>query len=606
MSLAEKTGHPSELLVHFRLVARFPVTLACAVVFSAIVIASTHEFYTNTPFIREYWSELYFALLLLFFLVPAALAVDLFSESRGWAIQRRILLTGLAIVLCALIVEANWKNVDWGVIVFGSAGLLILATLAPSLRPGVTNRAFWSVTRKTLTGVAFGVLTAVVITVGAKIGLALVDELFKVSAPRAIKQDFWMISLALISPFLVLLRMPDVSGAPETEDAPGWLLFTFNRLLAPLAVIAAALFLAFAAITAVQWKPPSHSLTLMFIAAAGAGVTIWLAFFPFQDQGSRALRLYQRTFPYALLALAALPAAVAVARIADADVIEQRLYRELLLSLTIGAVAVYLLAARAPRLIVPPLAIAVVMIAGSFGPWGAPAVNLGSRIGQVESLLVETGYLVDGRIVQEGGKVDPATSRRLGSMIWKIRKIGRSGELAEWLAETGVTIDTETNTIEILERMGIKYVAVWEEDGSFSFALEEQLLDDGRLLDPLDVAGYDVFTHVDFGGDESAGEIVFAARHQTYVATVADLTIHIARIEDPANGVKLDIRQIVEPLLEAQTAEYTEAPPDQMTVEAQNNGLRVRFIIQELEGAKIDGVIQTSVGQGVLMVGRAE
>ncbi|KKK61448.1 hypothetical protein LCGC14_3014230, partial [marine sediment metagenome] len=54
-------------------------------------------------------------------------------------------------------------------------------------------------------------------------------------------------------------------------------------------------------------------------------------------------------------------------------------YWELLLSVTIGGIAVYLLAARLPRLIVPPLAIALDLIGGSFGPWGAAAVTLRSH-----------------------------------------------------------------------------------------------------------------------------------------------------------------------------------------------------------------------------------
>jgi hypothetical protein len=412
--------------------------------------------------------------------------------------------------------------------------------------------------------------------------------------------------LAVILPILTLLRMPDVSGAPEAVDAPGWLLFTFNRLLAPLALITTALFLAFAATTAIQWALPSRSSTFTVIVAAGLGVLVWLAFFPYQNQGSRALRLYQRTFPFALLALAALPAAVTIARIADAGVIEQKLYWELLLSVTIGGIAVYLLAVRPPRLIVPPLAVALVMIAGSFGPWATSAINTEIRIGKIEALLEETGYLVDGRIVPEAGKVDPETSRRLGSMVWTLRNNPGSEAFTEWLAEAGITIDGEAESIEVLDRMGIRYVAEWEEDGRFTFVHEEGFLYEGRLRRPVDVAGYDVYTPLSIDDTASASEISSAATNQTYVVTVADLTLHIARTEDSANGVTLDIRRIVEPLLETRTDETTEAPADRMTIEAQNNGLRVRFIVEKLEGTTIDGVIQASGGRGVLLVGRAE
>ncbi len=605
MTIVEKTGHPAEFSGYLRVVTRFPVTLACAVLFVALFAGGTLGLFNDISFLHENGDTWLDVVLLLFLLIPASLAATLFAEARAWPTQRRFLLIGLAVVPCISMVTASGLETFVIVVIFGASGLSILAILAPSLRPGLSNQAFWSVTRKVLTSFAFGLLVALVIVFGAKFGFIVVDELFDVAEPKYMELNLWVVGLTLIWPFFTLLRMPEVSGAPEAVDAPGWLVFTFNRLLAPLALITAVLFLAFAAMTAIQWEFPSHWPILTVIAVAGLGLLLWLAFFPFRDQGSRALRLYQRTFPFALLALAAMPAAVAAEQIAAAGVILLS-YWELLLSVTIGGIAVYLLAARLPRLIVPPLAIALVLIGGSFGPWGALALSRGSQIGQFEALLEETGYLVDGRIVPEGGKVDPATSRRLVSMARGIRRNWGSDSLTDWLAGAGITIDGETETIEVLDRMGIRYVAKWEEDGRFTFDLEEELLNRGRLRQPLDVAGYDVFVQVNVGGDAHTVELSSAATNQTYVVTVADLTLHIARTEDSANGVKLDIRRIVEPLLETQTDETTVAPADRMTVEGQNNGLRVRFIVEQLEGTTVDGVIQASGGRGVLLIGRAE
>ena len=605
MTIVEKTGHPSEFSGHLRVVTRFPVTLACIALFAAVIGGSMLGFFNDISFLNENKDIWLGVSLLVFLLTPASLAATLFSEARAWPTQRRFLLIGLTVVLCAPMASASGQYPIMNVFLFGAGGIWILAILSPSLRPGLSNQAFWSVTRKVLTGAASGLLATLVIAFGTMIGFELIDELFRVRAPSDLESNIWFFSVTMIWPFFTLLHMPEVSGAPEAVDAPGWLVFAFNRLLAPLALITAALFLAFAAMTAIQWEYPSHWSILTVIAVAGLGLLLWLAFFPFRDQGSRALRLYQRTFPFALLALAAMPAAVATAQIAASGV-NVVLYWELLLSVTIGGIAVYLLAARLHRLIIPPLAIALALIAGSFGPWGASALGLGNQIGQFEALLEETGYLVDGRIVPEGGKVDPATSRRLDSMIWSIRRNWGSDSLTGWLAGAGVTIDGETESIEILDRMGIRYVAEWEEEGRFTFELGSDLLYRGRLRQPLDVAGYDVFAQVNVGGDASTVEISSAATNQTYIVTVADLTLHIARTEDSANGVTLDIRRIVEPLLETRTDETTGAPADRMTIEAQNNGLRVRFIVEELEGTTVDGVIQASGGRGVLLIGRAE
>ncbi len=605
MTIVEKTGHPSEFSGYLRVVTRFPVTLACAALFVALFAGGTLGLFNDISFFQENTDTWLDVVLLLFLLIPASLAATLFAEARAWPTHRRFLLIGLTVVLCAPMAAASGQYSIINVFYLGAGGIWILAILSPSLRPGLSNQAFWSVTRKVLSGAASGLLATLVIAFGAMIGFELIDELFRVRAPSDLESNIWFFSVTMIWPFFTLLHMPEVSGAPEAVDAPGWLVFAFNRLLAPLALITAVLFLAFAAMTAIQWEFPSHWPILTVIAVAGIGLLLWLAFFPFRDQGSRALRLYQRTFPFALLALAAMPAAVAADQIAAAGVILLS-YWELLLSVTIGGIAVYLLAARLPRLIVPPLAIALVLIGGSFGPWGALALSRGSQIGQFEALLEETGHLVDGRIVPEGGKVDPATSRRLDSMIWSIRRNWGSDSLSDWLAGAGITIDGETETIEVLDRMGIRYVAKWEEEGSFTFELEEGYLYSGRLLEPVDVAGYDVYTPLSVGGTERVNEVSSAATNQTYIVTVADLTLHIARMEDSANGVTLDIRRIVEPLLETQTDETTVAPADRMTVEAQNNGLRVRLIVEQLEGTAIDGVIQASGGQGLLLIGRAE
>jgi hypothetical protein len=68
--------------------------------------------------------------------------------------------------------------------------------------------------------------------------------------------------------------------------------------------------------------------------------------------------------------------------------------------------------------------------------------------------------------------------------------------------------------------------------------------------------------------------------------------------------VELNFGRIVESLWDNRTGSPTVATPDQMTIEAQNNGLRVRFIASKLAGNKTDGVFEVYDGSGLLLIAR--
>lgn len=165
-------------------------------------------------------------------------------------------------------------------------------------------------------------------------------------------------------------------------------------------------------------------------------VAAYLAVYPFRKE-IKAARLYTRfAFPALLPLVMFLGIAIAV-RIGDYGVTEPRYFGALFAVWLFGCAAGVLLLRPALKLL--PLSLAMLLLAASFGPWGASSVSTASQLGILQSLVEQSGMLTGGKIDKAAAKSVPLHDRaRIYSIVGYFTNSGKTRHLLTWLDTRGI------------------------------------------------------------------------------------------------------------------------------------------------------------------------
>lgn len=442
---------------------RFPVTLCCAFLWAALTIADQHGF---EPFERTVRQQLQVFLILGFF---ASLAAKLFCEGRRW--PPRIWLP-LGIAALALPALAVFGTVESPAFLFMGPGLVLLMTVAPFARRDAVDHALWQFNFWSWTSAAFGLLVAVLLAGGLSAAFRAVEILFDADIPGSVWEDTWIIALSVVWPWQTLAGVPGALEPRDEDYCPRWVGHVISRLLVPIALVYLLLLYGYTAKTAIQWELPRGTISWLVAGFAGFGLAVWMAAWPLRNAGNPLVRAYHRFFHPALFVPVALLAIGIAERVGDYGITESR-YGLILLALWLGGIALYGTVRRPARLAAAPLAFGLMLVVGSVGPWGAGAVSLRSQLGQLEKVLTDAGYLVDGRLEPYAGHADFEQSKRVSSIVRYLATDDKKGVLKAWLADAGATTTAVDNSSAIVAALGLDYVGPWDDaPDSKSFAYD--------------------------------------------------------------------------------------------------------------------------------------
>ena len=573
---------------------RFPVPLACAVLWTGITVAQEHDlsFTDKLPF--EHTQV--FLILGLFL----SLSAKLFAESRNWTIMRWLPLTAGTLGLLALILflgpQAGSVYASPAFLFMGP-GLILLMIVAPFLRRGAENHLIWNFNFKSWTSAAFGLLVALVLALGMMAVLGSLKALFGLNVPGRIYQDVWIVCLSVIWPWQTLAGVPGGFGEAREEYCPRWITYLISWLLAPLALIYLALLYAFAAKIAIQWTLPEGQIGWLVGGFAGFGLAVWHAAHPLRETGYRLVRLYVRFFHAALFVPIALLAVGIGTRVAEYGVTENR-YGLIVLTLWLAGIAVHGVIMRAPRLNVGPVSFAVLLILASFGPWGAAAVSLHSQLARLDALLVEAGVLRDGKLSKPADSVGSELAKRISNVVDYLNRPGKQQALSERLGKGGITLAADSRPADIVAALGMEYVNRWGTANYQSWSRP--------YPDVMAVRGFDAALRISLGSGGQQGRYAEFAGSRTPVnfAKRGD-TLQIS--VDGRGSVTIDLAQFVETLKRDGSATYNHAVnAPLMTVEARGNGLKTRIYFTSIKVEGPAGTLEIGNLSFIALVGLDE
>lgn len=570
---------------------RFPVPLACAAGWAGITIAREHGVADLAWSVVASWQVLFLGGLFL------SLAATLFAEGRGWgrlathiAALAAFGFAGVAVWLQAG--PDGWEGPAFYLLVPGG---ILLMIVAPFLRRDADDRALWDFNLASWLSVLFGGIVAVGLGLGLTAILGGLETLFDLDIHSDFYEDAWIICMSLIWPWQTLAGIPGACDEASGKLPPRWTEYVASWLLIPLALVYLGLLYAFAAKSLITWDLPRGTIGWLVGGFAAFGLAVWSAAFPFRVSGNLLTRVYSRWFHLALVVPVILLAVGIGIRVAEYGVTEKR-YALILLTLWLGGIALYGMLKHPPRLAAAPATFAVMLIAGTVGPWGAASVSIRSQLGQLQELLENAGIMADGTIRPDEGLADPAEVRRISGIVRYLARGGREDELRSWLEQAGAEPKGGEDNQALLALMGLDYVEEWQEEGYFSYSVGEP--------STFEVEGFDIAHNIGFGEDETTEFGTDAGR---YSVRVAKGKVAVAKVGRPDDSITFDLAALAEELRHLDLKYNDPDSTRAMTLEASRNGMHVRLYVQHMNGRRNGfGANEIDYGTALLLVGRTD
>jgi hypothetical protein len=372
----------------------------------------------------------------------------LFAEGRGWS---RMWNTGAAVISASAValIYYCYKVLQTSEL-FLYPGLVVLLFLAPHLNRRADQAAQWQFGLRLGLATLLAAIAGVVFGVGLSSIVETLDYLLKISMPRQAHEYIWSTALGLVAPLYGMSLVPaDLDDEIDIDDHRNTLLergvsVMVNYVIVPLVVIYALIIHAYAAKIAFTWTLPRGEIGTIVCLFSAASVSAWLIAWPWREKGTWLLKQYTR-FWFWLVPVPAVLLAIAVfRRISDYGVTPER-YGLVLVVIWTVLLFVYLLYRRKAadmRAVIG--VIAALLLAGSFGPWGAHGVTVQSHLGRLEAVFTEAGLPTDGTLDVSTMKLTEIQKRSIYSAIDALGNVNGLGSVLALLPEKERPLSEDT------------------------------------------------------------------------------------------------------------------------------------------------------------------
>ena len=405
-------------------VARFPVPVLCALLAFAIAnLDISFDILRSASSDRQVYPGLAAAFL-------SALAAVLFAGGRRWSKQAAFFLSLAAAAAAGLLYA--WRDVLAVNDLFVFPGLFLMIMVAGYLRKPASQDSMWLFdAHMWLAGILAVIVTGVFIG-GLAGSLASIDYLFGLNISSRLNQHILAAGLCVAGPLYGLSLLPDDLDARLDHDAMPPLLerglsVLINYVLIPLVLVYVVILHIYAAKILFDMALPKGRIGWMVLLFGLGGSAGYVLAFPFADRGSRLLRWFMNWW-FALTIVPVILLGLAIyRRISDYGVTTER-YGVVLIAVWLAAMAVYLAVRRHSQDIrVIAASLALLLVAASFGPWGASGASFASQKARLMHILAQGGYLQNGKlkaIVPAVGALNQNQYKRARSVIAFFRREG--------------------------------------------------------------------------------------------------------------------------------------------------------------------------------------
>lgn len=399
-------------------------------------------------------------------------AAHLFALGRAWASGRSALLAlaaaGLAALLCYFYTSTG------GHFLFVLPALTLALMVAAYLRPGASEEALWLFNARLGMAIALAIVITVIFGGGLSAILASLEYLFEFDIHHSLYEHTWVTAATLVGPVYGLSLMPaDLDEKLVLDDQPGLLdrgiSVLINYVMVPIASVYVVILHLYAAKIALTFELPKGQIGIMVLLFGLGGTATYLIARPWAGRGTRLLRWFLGSWFWFTIVPAALLAIAVWQRVADYGITPDR-YGLVLIGIWLIAMAAYLAARRMradSRVILASLG--VLLLIGSFGPWGARDLSIASQMERLVTIMQAHGYLENDRLVETipaKGTLPAADRSTANSIVGFLREVQATDQLAPFFEgrkdspfasdKTGWQLTVAINTLLHFEHVAVR------------------------------------------------------------------------------------------------------------------------------------------------------
>ena len=456
-------------------IKRFPLSILCAVILFILGILLIHGVIDGDD---DLIGKVFAVIGSSYFWFGAAVLI---GESYRWSYVKQIIISIIgAGVILAIAISSNlwWLNLS-----FVLPSLLLLIMFAPYLTKD-DDISFWIYNRTIWLGVAASYAALILFAGGLSIALLSVHTLFDLKIDDKIYADIWLFSGVVLGPVYALSHVPErftfFDDEVKSRATPG-LGFIANWVSSPLVLIYLLILYAYFIKIFSEQALPNGQLAYMISGFAGAGVVTYLLAWPLyklsgneQKPNSPFLRIFYNIFFPALLIPAAVHIYAVWERVHAYGVTESR-YALILSAIWFAGLALIFTIKRNAPLKIIPLFLAVLLFAGSFGPWGAVNISGKSQFGRLEKLLEKNGILENGKIKKVAHSITFKDKKSISSILDYLCASDRDYMIAGWFSDAPGKWSC-SGGYELTSKMGFDYVSYYstEDMGKYNLNFNAQ------------------------------------------------------------------------------------------------------------------------------------
>ena len=518
--------------------------------------------------------------------IPLLTAATLLGERLRSAVARAgLALTAVAVLAAVHFSWDGWsKPVQFARYAELSLAFHLLVAFLPFVRRDRPT-AFWQYNRTLFERFLMAGVTSATLFLGLALALAALDKLFGVELPRQAYFRVWVLCAFVFNTWFYLGGVPDdLAALEEPREYPAMLRVFAQYTLVPLVTVYLVILTLYFGKVVVLWDWPSGWIGYLVSGVAGGGIFALLLVHPLADrEDQRWIAAFARDFWLGILPAVVMLWLAIYQRVHQHGFTEAR-YFLLVLSLWLGAIAVYYSVTRSRKIRLIPTSLCVLSLAAFAGPWGAFAVSRRSQVARVRDVLAAHGMLVGGHVRRAAADLPPDDRRALSGAVRYLVGTHGSAALTPLLGDSFAAkvmipadrsnADPEQRARIIVDSLGVTYVGRWEnqagQGSSFSVSAEE------RGVTP--VAGYDVLLAIRTGPPAAPGRDSGLAA----VLVRASRSVRIYRAGEVLLDVPLD-----SVLMRARTAAgrpVIHLPAAMLRVEAANSRARALVRLRSVDG----------------------
>lgn len=523
------------------------------------------------------------------------LSLSLFSEVKRHDERKAAGIQAGGLALLALYFVSllkDLKGIHFYTFFLINCDLHLLVAIAPFLFERSLTNAFWQYNKSLFIRIGVSAIYSATIYIGIVIAIVSLDKLFNLNIKGEIYGQLWFIVVGVFNTWFFLGGVPkDIAGLETREDYPKGLRIFTQFILIPLVILYYAILYLYMAKIIFTWTLPVGWLSSLIIGASLLGILTLLLVYPLRDRSEFGwIKSYAKNFYIALFPLVILMGVAIFRRIFDYGITVER-YFVLLFTVWLFYIAIKFTFRPNTHIRLIPTSMCLLIVLATFGPLSAVQVSSKSQMARLEGYLASNGYFLDGKLQKVKRKVSFKDNAEISSIVGYLHRTHGLHILNRW-APAGTDFKTMDQYSFCQTYLGIDvvydYRNRWDNSNGpqyyFNYSIKQESL---RVVKGFDYM-YELNGYYRMQNQEPWKKTIETPDGELDV--IFGSTENGIQFQTPAGPETFDVARMVNALREAKGINGHNIEPAMMTVESENEHLKMKCEFTSLGGQFTDDV----------------